>query len=113
LWVTAAGSTESDFPTAMAFDSAGNIYVAGQTLGTVASATPNQGGVDVFAVKVGPSGGVLSAWQRGGAGDDMAAGIAVDICGAVYVGGFTTGTLVAAHPSAGGRDMFLLKAALP
>jgi DNA-binding beta-propeller fold protein YncE len=113
LWVTAAGSPESDFPTAMAFDVTGNIYVAGQTLGTVAGATVNQGGVDVFAVKVGPSGGVLSSWQRGGAGDDLAAGIAVDACGAVYVGGFTTGTLVPGHPSAGGRDMFLLKAALP
>ncbi|MFL5306752.1 MAG: SBBP repeat-containing protein, partial [Polyangia bacterium] len=112
LWVTAAGSPESDFPTGMAFDRDGNIYVTGETLGTLPGTTANQGGVDVFVVKVGPSGGVLSNWQRGGAGDDLAAGIAVDACGGVYVGGFTTGTLVAGQPNAGGRDMFLLKAAL-
>ena len=111
-WVTAAGSPESDFPTAMTFDAQGNIYLTGQTLGTLAGATANQGGVDVFVVKIGPSGGVLASWQRGGSGDDVAAGIAVDGCGAAYVGGFTTGSIVAGHPSAGGRDMFLLKADL-
>jgi len=96
----------------MTFDALGNIYLTGQTLGTLPGATANQGGVDVFVVKIGPSGGVLASWQRGGAGDDMAAGIAVDACGAVYVGGYTTGSILTGHPTAGGRDMFLLRADL-
>ncbi|HVT09252.1 MAG TPA: PQQ-binding-like beta-propeller repeat protein [Polyangia bacterium] len=111
-WATATGSGESDLASALAFDAAGNIYVTGQTLGTVAGGTSNAGGVDVFVAKIGPSGGVLSTWQKGSDGDDFATGIAVDRCGAVYVGGFTTGTLVPGHPNLGRTDMFLLKAPL-
>ncbi|HEY4186232.1 MAG TPA: SBBP repeat-containing protein [Polyangia bacterium] len=111
-WATAAGSPESDLPTAMAFDGAGNIYLTGETLGTFSGAATNQGSIDVFAVKVGPSGGVISAWERGSAGDDVAAAIAVDPCGSVFVGGYTTGALIAGQPNAGRRDMFVLKADL-
>ena len=108
IWATNAGSADSDFTTAMAFDAAGNIYVTGQTVGSVAG-TPNQGGVDVFVAKIGPSGGVQAYGQRGSAGDDFANAIAVDACGRVIVGGFTTGALVAGRPNAGGRDMFVVK----
>jgi len=113
LWATVPNSPESDFPTAMTFDADSNIYVTGQTLGTIAGGAANKGGVDIFAVKIGPSGGILSSWERGSAGDDMPAGIAVDACGRVIVGGFTTGALIAGQPSAGGRDMFIVKADLP
>jgi hypothetical protein len=113
LWAVVPSSPESDFPTAMTFDPAGNVYLTGQTLGTIAGGATNKGGVDIFVVKVGQSGGILSSWERGSAGDDMAAGIAVDACGQVLVGGFTTGALIAGQPSAGRRDMFLVKADLP
>ena len=66
-WATVPGTPESDFPTAMTFDPSGNVYLTGQTLGTIGGGTTNQGGVDIFAVKIGPSGGILSswaAWQR-------------------------------------------------
>jgi streptogramin lyase len=112
VWATAAGSAASDFTTALAFDAAGNIYITGETLGTVGGDAANKGGVDVFVAKIGPSGGVHSYWQRGSAGDDFPAGIAVDACGRVFVGGFTTGALVAGQPNAGGRDMFVVKADL-
>jgi hypothetical protein len=112
LWATLPSSPESDFPTAMTFDPAGNVYLTGETLGTIAGGAPNKGGIDIFAVKIGPSGGILSSWQRGSAGDDLPAGIAVDTCGRVFVGGFTTGALIAGQPSAGGRDMFIVKADL-
>jgi hypothetical protein len=98
----------------MTFDPAGNVYLTGQTLGTIAGgAASNKGGIDIFAVKIGPSGGILSAWERGSAGDDFPTAIAVDSCGRVLVGGFTTGALVAGQPSAGGVDMFIVKADLP
>jgi hypothetical protein len=112
IWATVPNSPESDFPTAMTFDPAGNVYVTGQTLGTIAGGATNKGGVDIFAAKIGPSGGILSAWERGSAGDDMPAGIAVDTCGRVIVGGFTTGALIPGQPSLGGRDMFIVKADL-
>ncbi|HEY7376813.1 MAG TPA: hypothetical protein VIF57_31940 [Polyangia bacterium] len=110
IWATGAGSVDADFTTAMAFDAAGNIYLTGQML--AASGTAGQGTVDIFVAKIGPSGGVQSYWQRGSAGDDMAASIAVDACGRVLVGGFTTGALVAGQPNAGRRDMFVVKADL-
>jgi hypothetical protein len=112
VWATAAGSADGDFTTAMAFDAASNIYITGQTLGTVAGGAANQGGIDVFVAKIGPSGGVQSYFQRGSAGDDLPASIAIDACGRVFVGGYTTGALVAGQPSAGGRDMFVVKAEL-
>jgi hypothetical protein len=112
LWATVPNSPDSDFPTAMTFDQASNVYLTGQTLGTISGGAANKGGVDIFAVKIGPSGGILSAWERGSAGDDMPAGIAVDTCGRVVVGGFTTGALIAGQPSAGGRDMFIVRADL-
>jgi len=113
LWAALPGTPESDYPTAMTFDPAGNIYLTGQTLGTIAGGASNQGGVDIFAVKIGPSGGILSSWERGSAGDDFPAGIAVDACGHVFVGGFTTGALIAGQPNKGGRDGFVVKADLP
>ena len=85
----------------------------GETLGTIAGGAPNKGGIDIFAVKIGPSGGILSSWQRGSAGDDLPAGIAVDACGRVFIGGFTTGALITGQASAGRRDMFIVKADLP
>jgi hypothetical protein len=33
LWTAQAGGPDSDYPTALAFDAAGNIYLAGITLG--------------------------------------------------------------------------------
>ena len=113
VWATVPNSPESDFPTAMTFDPAGNVYLTGETLGTISGGAPNKGGIDVFVVKIGPSGGIFSSWQRGSAGDDLPAGIAVDSCGRVFVGGFTTGALISGQPSAGRRDMFILKADLP
>jgi hypothetical protein len=111
-WATAAGSPDADFSTAMAFDAAGNVYVTGETLGTFAGAAPNKGNIDVFVVKVGPSGGVISSWVRGSTEDDVSAGIAVDPCGTVIVGGYTTGALIAGQPNLGHRDMFIVKADL-
>ena len=109
LWIASAGSPETDYPTALAFDAAGNVYMAGVTLGAIAGGAPYQGGLDAFVVKFSPSGAVLGVWQRGTLGDDVIAGIAVDACGRVFVGGYTTDVLVPGQANAGGRDMFLMR----
>jgi outer membrane protein assembly factor BamB len=109
LWMASAGSPETDYPTALAFDAAGNVYMAGATLGAIAGGGPYHGDVDAFVVKFSPSGAVLGVWQRGTPGDDIIAGIAVDACGRVFVGGYTTGVLVPGQVNAGGRDMFLMQ----
>jgi len=109
LWATQAGSRDSDFPVALAFDDAGNIDIAGQTEGAVAGI--NHGGVDVFAMKFGPDGTLLSSWQAGTAEHDLPTSIAVN-CGRVLVGGFTRGALVEGSTGTTGDDMFIIQAAL-
>ena len=112
LWTAQAGGPDSDYPTALAFDAAGNIYVAGITLGSVIAGVPNQGSADLFAMKFSPAGALVSVWQRGTSDDDELTSLAVDSCGRVFVGGYTRGALVNGQANLGGEDMFILNAAL-
>jgi len=112
VWAAQAGGADSDYPTALAFDAAGNVYISGVTLGAVAEGEVNQGSVDVFAMKFAPTGELRSVWQTGTADDDEATALAVDPCGNVLVGGYTRGALVSGQPSAGGEDMFIVRADL-
>jgi hypothetical protein len=110
-WAAQAGSTDTDYPTSLAFDPAGNIYIAGETFGSVVQDVANQGGLDAFAMKFSPEGALLSSWQKGSANDEVVTSVAVDHCGNALVGGYSKGVLVGSS-SAGGYDMFLLRAAL-
>jgi hypothetical protein len=112
VWIAQAGGPDSDYPTALAFDAAGNIYVAGITLGSVIAGVPNQGSSDLFAMKFSPAGALVSVWQRGTPDDDELTSVAVDSCGRVFVGGYTRGALVNGQANLGGEDMFILDAAL-
>jgi outer membrane protein assembly factor BamB len=112
LWSAQAGSPESDYPTALAFDDAGNVYLAGETLGSVVPGALNQGSVDVFAMKLDATGALVSSWQKGSAAYDSATSMVVDHCGRVLVGGYSRGALVDGRPGPSGDDMFVLRAAL-
>lgn len=111
IWAAQAGSTDSDYPTALAFDPTGNIYIAGETFGSVVQGVANQGGLDAFAMKFDPNGALLASWQKGSANDEIVTSVAVDRCGKALVGGYSKGALVGST-TAGGFDMFLLRAAL-
>ena len=91
IWVAEGGGPQTDYPTALAFDRTGNIYVAGVTFGSVVDGVANQGSGDIFAMKFSPSGEQLGAWQRGTPTYDQITSMAVDRCGRVFVGGFTGG----------------------
>jgi len=112
LWAAQWGGPDSDYPTALAFDAHGNIYVSGITLGSVVDGVANQGEADVFAAKISAAGEVLSVWQGGTAADDEATSLVVDPCGNVLVGGYTGGAFVPGQPNVGGEDMFILRAKL-
>lgn len=109
LWTGQGGSADSDYPTALAFDTLGNVAVAGYTLGSVVDGGANQGGADLFALKWSSGGDLVSAWQRGTSVDDLVTSMAADHCGNFFVGGFTGGALVAGEVNAGGEDMFVLR----
>jgi outer membrane protein assembly factor BamB len=113
IWVVEGGGPGTDYPTALAFDHDGNIYVGGITQGSVVDGVVNQGSFDIFVLKFSPSGEQLAAWQRGTAAFDQITGLAVDRCGRVFAAGFTGGALVSGHASAGREDMFIMKADLP
>jgi hypothetical protein len=80
---------------AIAADAAGNAYVTGNTLSGSFPATDGAfqktraGGLDAFALKLGPNGSVVYATLLGGESSDYGQAIAVDNAGSVYVAGMT------------------------
>lgn len=113
VWAAQEGGLDSDYPTSLAFDPAGNIYIAGETFGSVVQGGVNQGGLDAFVMKFDPNGALLSSWQKGTANDEIVTSVTVDHCGKALVGGHSKGVIVEGSPgTAGGYDMFLLRPAL-
>jgi hypothetical protein len=111
LWAAQAGSRDSDYPTAMAFDGAGNIYIAGHTFFADPD-DPTLGNLDPFAMKFDPTGALLSTWRGGTEQDEFVTSMAVDGCGHAYVGGYTKGSMVKGGAgNAGGWDMFVVRPA--
>jgi uncharacterized protein (TIGR03437 family) len=106
LFSTYLGGTLDDGVTAIAVDSAGNVYAGGFTLSSnfpvqgafqtkyggaaSASAQPVISTGDGFVAKFTPAGKLSYATYLGGSGDDMVMGLAVDSQGAVYVTGPTS-----------------------
>ena len=95
---TYLGGGGTDSGLAIAVDSSGAAYVAGQTASTAfpvtagAFRTSNAGGVsDCFVSKLKPAGNALAySTFLGGSGLDLCAGIAVDSSGNAYVAGATS-----------------------
>ncbi len=125
VWAKKAGGSGFDSASSLAIDSAGDVYVTGQFIGT---AEFNFGGVpsplisdgaaaDVFLWKLDSAGVIRVIRQYGGPENDVGADIAIDAAGSVYLTGYFTGT-VDFHPtgaavnltsnSAAG-DVFVLK----
>jgi hypothetical protein len=125
VWAKKAGGSGFDSASSLAIDSAGDVYVTGQFIGT---AEFNFGGVpsplisdgaaaDVFLWKLDSAGVTRVIRQYGGPENDVGADIAIDASGFVYLTGYFTGT-VDFHPtgaavnltsnSAAG-DVFVLK----
>jgi len=95
-WSTYLGGSGDDGGWAgIAVDSAGNVFVTGNTnsSGWVSGGynTTFSGGADAFVVKLSGSGAHLWSTYLGGSGDDYGCGIAADGVGNVFVSG-TTGS---------------------
>lgn len=95
----------------MVVDSAGGVYVAGSTDGSM-DGNANLGGRDALLVKFDSALNWLFTKQFGTEKQDAAAAVAVDPGGSVYVTGHTFGGLdgnVNADPAGVTSDLFLLK----
>ena len=95
LWKRQLGTSSYDESRGVATDSKGNVYISGETAGSLAGA--NQGYNDAWVAKY-DSGGTL-VWKRqlGTSNVDQSNGVATDSKGNVYISGFTQGSLAGAN----------------
>lgn len=91
LWTVQVGTDVGDAMHGVAYDSSGNIVVAGYTLGTLVEGAPGYG--DAFVSKYDYEGAEIWTRQFGTSSEDRADAIAVDAAGNVLVAGHTYGTL--------------------
>jgi len=106
-WTKQFGSPEPDWGNGIATDSSGNVYVTGNTSGSLDGHT-NAGEKDIFVIKYDSSGTRQWTRQLGGTGRDEGQGIATDSSGNVYIAGATYGDLDG-HTNAGEWDIFVAK----
>ncbi len=119
-WVVdAVGTVDDPSGFSVATDSTGNVYVAGNFVGTATLAPgvtlTSAGSSDVLVAKYSSAGTLLWAKRAGGTGVDTGFGIALDASGNVYVAGnfadtadFGSTTLTAAGGSTD-SDIFVTK----
>jgi len=119
---TYIGGNGEDFPSGLAFDSFGNVYIAGRTSSTNfpttvgAYTTALAGGTDGFITKINATGtGLLYSTYLGGNVFDQINGLAVDADGNAYVVGYTASSNFPVMSSSykpvsgGGQDGFITK----
>ncbi len=111
LWARAVGGAGDDSAAGITLTADGNVAVAGSFQGTAdflsgdGSATlTSAGSYDVFVLELDSAGGFVWAKGMGGAGDDVANAIAVDVSGNVYTTGYFQGT-ADFNPDAGSNTL--------
>lgn len=100
VWAKKAGGSGFDSASSLALDSAGDVYVTGQFIGTaefnfdgVSSTLISDGAAaDVFLWKLDSAGVTRVIRSYGGPGTDAGGDIAIDASGSVYLTGYFTGT---------------------
>jgi len=106
-WARQFGTNGLDEAKAVATDGEGDVFVVGETFGTLPGQTPG-GTLDAFLRKYDPVGHELWTRQFGAWDRDIAWELALDPAGFAYVVGETEGSLPGQH-SAGGLDAFVRK----
>jgi len=110
-WVRQLGAAEDDAGKGLGVDRAGNVYVTGETRGTLpGSVEANAGDADVLVASYASDGTPRWVHQLGSADRDFGQGVGVDRAGNISVIGGTDATLAgSSEPSAGQRDMFVVR----
>ncbi len=105
IWTRQLGTAAYDVAKGVATDAAGNVYLTGETAGSLGG--PANGGYDAWVAKYTANGDRLWKKQLGTAVFDTAYGVATDGAGNVYLAGTTKGSLGGAN--IGERDAWLAK----
>jgi hypothetical protein len=90
LWTRQLGTADSDASAGVSLDGAGNVVIAGDTLGAMDGVARGFG--DGFVAKYSPAGQLEWTRQVGTSQPDAAAGVSADADGNVFVAGFTRGS---------------------
>lgn len=104
-WTRQFGTSAGDLSHGVSADGLGNIYISGQTGGSLGG--PNAGGRDAFVNKYDASGVLQWTRQFGTSADDVSLGVSADGLGNVYISGYTLGSL--GGPNVGLPDAFVSK----
>jgi hypothetical protein len=104
-WKRVFGTNSGDYPTEVAADTLGNIFVGGNTGGSLDGDPLGNG--DAFLTKFSPHGDLLWSRQFGSTAEDYLHRVAIDNLGNVYAAGYTWGNVHGTN--AGGRDAFIAK----
>ncbi|TVR97545.1 MAG: hypothetical protein EA416_00535 [Trueperaceae bacterium] len=102
-WTRQFGTSSDDEALGVASDAHGNVYAVGSTVGALEGA--NAGSYDAFVRSFDSAGVVRWTRQFGTENSDIAAGVATDASGNVYVTGRTFGALEGSN--AGASDAFV------
>ncbi|AFY80093.1 Ig-like domain-containing protein [Oscillatoria acuminata] len=104
-WIKQLGSSSLDDAKGITVDSAGNLYITGQTYGNLGGTF--FGGTDAWIAKYNSSGTQQWVKQFGTANVEWSESITVDSAGNSYITGYTNGSLGGTH--AGGYDAWVAK----
>lgn len=86
-WVRQFGSSSNDYSSAMAIDSSGNLYIAGDTYGSLQGT--NVGSADAWLARYDSSGNRIWLQQFGTSRSEETTSLTVDRTGNVYLSGFS------------------------
>jgi len=104
-WTRQLGTSSADQSFGVSADGLGNVYISGETLGSLDGT--NAGAGDAFVSKYDAAGDLQWTRQLGTSSDDVSSGVSADGLGNVYISGFTSGSLDRANN--GSPDAFLAK----
>lgn len=109
LWTEQLGTNADDYSNSIVVDSFGNIYISGETRGTLGGASAGES--DAFLAKYNSDGTLLWTEQIGSSTYDRSYAVAADDLGGLYITGCTYGNLGGLN--AGSGDAFLMKFVVP
>lgn len=103
-WAVQTGTESTDQANSVVFDSAGNLYVTGLTVGSFGK---DSGIGQIFVQKINREGKILWTKQYGGTDRAMSNAIAIDSKGNLFIGGSMNGQM--GKKAFGGSDAFISK----
>jgi hypothetical protein len=111
VWTRQLGTSDTDWSMGIATDLAGNLFITGQTNGSLGGPYPNPGGGDGFVAMYDTTGNLIWTCQFGTRATDWSSDIATDPAGNLFITGDSTGSL--GGPNAGATDVFVVKFSVP